>query len=54
MYEIQNLEHLGIKIKHWIKIFKTLAEGRNDEQIESALDRVLKDVQQDLSNSDEA
>jgi hypothetical protein len=53
LYKIQNLEYLGIKIKHWIKIFKAVAEGRNDEQIESALDRVLKDVQQDLSNLDE-
>ncbi|MBD2778854.1 hypothetical protein [Iningainema tapete] len=51
--EIQNQEYLGIKIKHWIKIFKAIAEGRDDQQIDSALNRVLKDVQQDVAISDE-
>jgi len=51
--EIHNQEYLGIKIKHWIKIFKALAEGRNDEQIDSALDKVLNDVKQSLATSEE-
>lgn len=51
-YEIQNLEYLGIKIKFWIKIFKVLAEGRNDEQIDAGLDRILRDVKQNVADSD--
>lgn len=45
--EILHQYYLGIKIKHWTKIFKSIAEGRDDDKIEAALDRVLNEVKQD-------
>lgn len=47
--EILNIYYLGIKLKHWIKIFKSIADGSSDEQINTALDRALGKVQQELS-----
>jgi hypothetical protein len=47
--EILNIYYLGIKLKHWSKIFKSIADGSSDEQINTALDRVLGKVQQELS-----
>lgn len=49
MNEVLNTYYLGIKLKHWIKMFKPVAEGRNDAQIESALDRAVRAIQQDLN-----
>lgn len=46
--EILNTYYLGIKLKHWIKIFKSIADGNSDEQIDAALDRSLGRVQQEL------
>ncbi|MEM9541626.1 MAG: hypothetical protein AAGA60_19290 [Cyanobacteria bacterium P01_E01_bin.42] len=42
--EIRNIVWLGIKIKHWIQIFKAIAEGREDTKIESRLNKVLRNL----------
>lgn len=46
--EILNLYYLGIKIKHWLRIFKSIAEGRDDKKIEVSLDKVLTEVRVDI------
>jgi hypothetical protein len=45
---VRDIDWLGIKIKYWIQIFKTLAEGRDEQRIEADLSRVLKDVKLSL------
>lgn len=42
--EIKSLDHLGIKIRHWIKIFKAISEGSTEEEIDNKLDKILDEI----------
>jgi hypothetical protein len=47
LIEIKNIDWLGIKIKYWILIFKTIAEGRDEQIIDSQLTKVLDNLTED-------
>lgn len=52
--EIRNIEWLGIKLKYWIQILKTLAEGRDEQTIESSLSKVLNNAKANKELSEDS
>ncbi|MBK6505080.1 MAG: hypothetical protein IPG02_05290 [Ignavibacteria bacterium] len=48
---IKKIDYLGIKISHWMKIFKAMSENKTMQEIDIQLETILRTVKSDIENS---